>query len=35
MVTLPTLDNPFSKDAALNEMPTDHAPSPDGFNVFS
>jgi hypothetical protein len=34
-VTLPVLDNAFTMEeiqAALNDMPIDHAPSPDGFN---
>lgn len=34
---LSDLDEPFSKeeiDAAVKEMPSSHAPGPDGFNVF-
>jgi hypothetical protein len=37
VVPLPVLDDPFSKeeiDAAVKEMPSDHAPGPDGFNGF-
>jgi hypothetical protein len=36
-VPLLVLDDPFSKeeiDAAVKEMPSDHAPGPDGFNGF-
>lgn len=34
-IDLPVMDNPFSKEeikAALKDMPSDHAPGPDGFN---
>jgi hypothetical protein len=36
-ISLPVMDEPFSKqeiDAAVLEMPSDHAPGPDGFNGF-